>query len=292
MVPVPQTLSKLSWKAAAILFRNSPSYSAEELDQFRHCQRLAYQCAIDIGRELQEGWTELQTANLMDTYLRDCGVKTFFHRSFAWFGDRTRFQGFANYLHFLPSKQRLRSGDVIILDTAPVLNGFTADIGYTLSLEPHRELEQAQQKLLELRKQIPNLFQAGIKTREIWHRIDRDLKADGYDNIHSMYPFSVLGHRVRRISASSFPGLVRPFTWQSYWALFSHGLLPELLGPEHEGSAEGLWAIEPHLGGSGFGAKFEEILIVKNGNAQWLDDNVPHITGPTRSHASEETSSP
>src|SRR5262249_60087328 len=40
----------------------------------------------------------------------------------------------------------------------------------------------------------------------------------------------------------------------------------------------GLWAIEPHLGGTGFGAKFEELLVVEpGGRAFWLDDDLPHV---------------
>jgi hypothetical protein len=40
----------------------------------------------------------------------------------------------------------------------------------------------------------------------------------------------------------------------------------------------GLWAVEPHLGFRGTGAKFEEILVVTEGDAFWLDDELPHVT--------------
>lgn len=39
---------------------------------------------------------------------------------------------------------------------------------------------------------------------------------------------------------------------------------------------QGLWAIEPHIGAQGFGAKFEELLVVEPDRAFWLDDDVPH----------------
>jgi hypothetical protein len=49
-----------------------------------------------------------------------------------------------------------------------------------------------------------------------------------------------------------------------------------LIVSEHHGSKLGVWAIEPHLGAEGFGAKFEEILVVTPEGARWLDDQVPH----------------
>ena len=58
----------------------------DKLEGFRRAQKLANDCAVQIGREIQEGWSEQQTADLMDTFLRDHGVRTFFHTSFAWFG--------------------------------------------------------------------------------------------------------------------------------------------------------------------------------------------------------------
>jgi hypothetical protein len=44
----------------------------------------------------------------------------------------------------------------------------------------------------------------------------------------------------------------------------------------------GLWAVEPHLGFRGKGAKFEEILVVTDSkdlgqSAFWLDDDLPHV---------------
>ena len=38
----------------------------------------------------------------------------------------------------------------------------------------------------------------------------------------------------------------------------------------------GLWAIEPHLGQAGVGVKFEEILVITETDAYWLDDDLPH----------------
>jgi hypothetical protein len=38
-----------------------------------------------------------------------------------------------------------------------------------------------------------------------------------------------------------------------------------------------LWAVEPHLGFHGVGAKFEELLVITDSDAWWLDDDLPHV---------------
>ena len=178
----------------------------------------------------------------------------------------------------MPSDTRLKEDDVIILDTAPVYEEYAGDIGYTMTLKPNEELKKAKQRLLEFRREIPELFKSPMTPKEIWAHVDQGLKASGYDNIHSMYPFAVLGHRMHRMPLSRLPGIAVPFSLHSYWALLSRGLFPELLSPDHEGEKIGVWAIEPHLGGAGFGAKFEEILVVEKDRAYWLDEEVPHVT--------------
>jgi hypothetical protein len=64
------------------------------------------------------------------------------------------------------------------------------------------------------------------------------------------------------------------FGWQSYWEFLSRGLFGQLLNAHYEGKLEGLWAIEPHIGGPGFGAKFEQLLWVQDGKAEWLGESL------------------
>ena len=39
----------------------------------------------------------------------------------------------------------------------------------------------------------------------------------------------------------------------------------------------GLWAVEPHLGFRDVGAKWEELLVITESDAFWLDDEVPQV---------------
>lgn len=259
------------------------SHATSEIDAqgFKCAQRLAFEAAVTVGKELQEGWTEKQAAELMGTYLKDSGVKAFFHEPYAWFGDRTRFDGINRKkpLDFAPTDRRLKSGDPVILDVAPIVEGYVGDIGYALSLGPHKELENAMTFLRRLRADIPKIFaEHAHQGGTIWKIIDNEIRLAGYDNIHKIYPFHVLGHRLRRMPFANF-SLKTPvrFSLHSVAQILAGGFFAELLNADHDGPLQGFWAIEPHVGGDGFGAKFEEVLVVDDKGCRWLDDKVPHI---------------
>jgi hypothetical protein len=285
-MPLPNQKGFFSKLASRVSKFHSESIripNEEEKEGFRTAQRLAYQCVIEIEKEMKEGWTELQTAKQMEIFLRDHGVKVFLHRPFAWFGEHARFDGYNRFTQFHPGKKRLTKHESFILDVSPVVNGYIGDIGYSSSLEKHPELDFGMQYLLKLRNEIPKLFASDLNASEIWWKIDRDAKENGFDNVHSLYPFAVLGHRVYKVHMPNISLPLLPVSFASWFSLqgsfefLSHKVLPELLTPDHEGDKTGLWAIEPHLGKGKTGFKFEEILVVENGKAYWLDDDVPHL---------------
>ncbi|GBF50109.1 metallopeptidase family M24 [Leptospira ryugenii] len=265
---------------------SSPSIVEPEADDkegFLKAQRLAYDCVTTIEREIRPGSTEKQIAKLLAGYLFDHGVRTFLHRPFVWFGEHARFDGYKRFTQFHPSNRTLSEEETFILDVSPIVNGYVGDIGYSSSLIPNPILEEGMSFLLSLRDKIPALFLSNLSSREIWWKIDSEIKANGFDNVHAKYPFSVLGHRVYRTKTPNLRLPLIPisfaswFSWQASYEFLSHKILPELLTPDHEGDRLGLWAIEPHLGKGKVGFKFEEILVVEKEKAYWLDDQVPHL---------------
>ncbi len=91
-----------------------------ELRGFREVQRLAYECAEAVAARLRPGVTEREAARMQRDWLRERGVRDWFHLPFAWFGDRTAFAGFRVPLQFFPTNRRLEPGMPFILDMAPV----------------------------------------------------------------------------------------------------------------------------------------------------------------------------
>lgn len=276
-------LSKLSSKFSKFKSESIKIPSLEEKAGFLKAQRLAYDCATTIEKEMKPGWTEKQTAKRMDEYLRDHGVKVFLHRPFAWFGEHARFDGYKRFTQFHPGKKQLTEEESFILDVSPVVDGYIGDIGYSSSLIKNSELDKGMDYLLQLREEIPKYFSSAMTSSEIWWKIDSDAKKSGFDNVHALYPFAVLGHRVYKVNLPNISFPLLPISFASWFSLqgsyefLSHKVLPELLTPDHEGNKVGLWAIEPHLGRGKTGFKFEEILVVEENKAYWLDDDVPHV---------------
>ncbi len=265
-------------------------FDANELERFRAAQRLAYACAEEVARELDVGMSEREAARRLDTALRRAGVRTHFHRPFAWFGDRTAFRGFRTDLAFFPSRRKLERGMPVILDVAPVVDGFAADIGYSISFGENRVQACIREDLVACRSMILERVRARASFRAIYAEVDRFLLERGYESAHRIYPERVLAHRLGRVSPSLrsrlhvfgfgvdqlewlVPGLVRGRLAPARGAspLWNDG--PESAHPP----LPGLWAVEPHFAFGGVGAKWEEILVVTEDDAYWLDDDVPHV---------------
>ena len=244
-----------------------------QLRKFRRTQDLAILAANEISQLVRPGMSEMDAANLLDTFLRDHGVNAFVHYSFAWFGERTRFNHCQKYRDLMPSKKIIEEGEVFILDTAPVLDGTPADIGLAFCLGENPEFKKSMISLQRIRKKIPGLFELNCASgKKIYQWLNQMIKNEGFDCIHQLYPFGVLAHRLYNVPFENLPGLFKPFTWQAYWSLLSRGFYSETISGNSNLNLDGVWAIEPHLGASGFGVKFEEMLYVVNGKAQWVSN--------------------
>jgi Xaa-Pro aminopeptidase len=269
--------------------------SEDDLAGFRNAQRLAYRCAETIGAELQPGMTERAVAARMREFLQDEGADDCFHEPFAWFGDRTAFRGFIGISHlggfnpaFYPGGRVLEEGMPYILDCAPTVKGYTADIGYCGVVGENRALDRLMDDLHEYRTLILEQVRAREPLGAISRAVDRLCARHGYEPRHKAYPFEVLAHRVEKLSddgRAQHPSLAR-FGLRNITELVKDSLRGRREGwsPLWNSSAKsdhpptpGLWAVEPHLGFRGTGAKFEELLVVTADDAYWLDEDVPHV---------------
>ncbi|WP_051943046.1 M24 family metallopeptidase [Streptacidiphilus rugosus] len=263
-----------------------PAWAPEDLNRFRAVQQLAYRCAESVAAALEPGVTEKQAAQRMRRWLEANGADDWFHVPFAWFGDRTVFHRFRTPLQFFPTDRRLEEGIPFILDCAPVADGYTADIGYAGSLGGNR----VQQQILDDLQEYRALILAEVRERkpldEIYRSVDGLIARHGYENRHRVYPGRVLAHQVTRLKARGPRTVVAGFGVRSLQTL-GRELIGERiqhrspLWADGRSSAHtptpGLWAVEPHLGLRRVGAKFEELLVVTDDDAYWLDDDLPHV---------------
>lgn len=264
------------------------AFTETELARFREVQQLAYGCAERTAAWLAPGVTERQAANHLRLELLKAGVQDLFHVPFAWFGDRSAFTGFRIPLQFFPTSRALAEGMPFVLDCAPIIDGYTADIGFGGVLGQSPAWDRLDRDLSALRPLILAQVRAGKTLDEVYRAVDAEIARQGNRNRHRVYPGRVIGHQVTRQHAIGPNGrtlfgfgirtlqtLGREFVFDAVkhrsplWADGTMYRFP---------ATPGLWAVEPHLGRDGVGLKFEELLVVpEDGESYWLDDDVPHV---------------
>lgn len=279
---------------------STETYSPDEIEQVRALQKLAYDCAEAVAAGLSPGVTEREAAARLGTLLREHGVEGFFHTPFAWFGDRAGFYGFRapswrrpqDNLYFsrqfFPTERRLEDGMVGILDVAPIKGGLCADIGYSFAQGDSLALTRALNDLGVIRDLVLDEVRAERTMKQVYRAVDAAIEEMGYESAHALYPSRVLGHKIGRIPLRGATSRVLAgFDLRTY-LYFGKQILLALPGAGrvplwNEARASdvrpdpGLWAIEPHVRKHGIGAKWEEILVVTESDAAWLDDDLPHV---------------
>jgi len=260
--------------------------SASDLGRFRAVQRLAYDCAEAIGASLRPGITERDTVAAMRTWLVGRGVDDWLHRPFAWFGDRTAFEGFRFPHHFFPTARKLEPNMPYILDVAPIVDGYAADIGYAGCFGENAVHTRLLADLEAYRTLILEGVRARKSMRAIYGEVDALLARQGHTNRHRQYPLGVLAHRIDVVRNNAPRRMVAGFGLRSLRTMLGDVMVgaragwSPFWGPSRFSDhppAPGLWAVEPHLGHGGVGAKFEELLVVTENDAFWLDDDLPHV---------------
>jgi Xaa-Pro aminopeptidase len=278
-------------------------YSAAELDQFRQVQRLAYDIALSVESQLQVGMTERELCTLILAAQARNDIVQVFHEPYALFGGRTllgadrapRTGGVAELAgtgvtpstNFLPTDASLAEGMPLIIDLAPVVHGIASDAGYSCVLGPNVMFDDLDRGLAGIRTFLLEGIRAGETLSNLYRELDLLLAQRGWANCHQHYPDRALGHLVFPLEHEPD----RPSPIPGFGAAAAEALLAARLAALDTGSsypvwndssfsdcaaAPGLWAVEPHIGRDGVGVKFEELLVVTDDDAYWLDDHLPH----------------
>jgi Xaa-Pro aminopeptidase len=266
-------------------------FTDTELDEFRRFQQLSFDIQQTVRQRLTTGATERDATRWMMGLYRDAGVASFFHLPVALFGDRTTLPDPWDITQFWPTSRALSAGDAVILDAAPIFHGYLVDTSTSFCHAPAAaEHHSATLDDVAYRGTILDAVRAGATFREIAVAVDDQFDATGYRNCHRLHPGEVLGHRVGFVDDVAEPdahGFAHALVaW--FYAQLGDGADPVVPAPtwsDNPGSdhapADGLWAVEPHLGRGPHGVKWEEILVVQGSDVFWLDDEPPHVTAVT-----------
>lgn len=266
-------------------------FDLEALKRFSSVQKLAYEVAERVQARLQTGMTEKDAVRMLREELESRGVRQMFHDPFVWFGDRAAFKNFWINLKFLPSSTRLEEGMPVILDIAPIVDGYSADIGYCYVHGGDAEVDRMDRTLLEVRDHILRAVRERKTMRQVYREVDTIIEAAGFINVHRYYPHRVLGHRLGRIQTNALhkvrwlgfglPTYVK-LTGRTWLAkVFPKRVETPLWNDGRECDhpvPEGVWAVEPHIAtpDQRIGSKWEEILVVTQDSAYWLNDDATH----------------
>lgn len=258
--------------------------SPDLLDRFRRAQRTTRACLLEVEGELHPGLTERDAADRIERAVEAAGAQGFFHRPLVWSGARTSLAGLASRAEFFPSTRRLRRGDVVILDVAPIFDGCVADVSRTFSLGACRAMSDARAVQRRLRDAVPKLVSGGATGRDVSREVARLAAEAGFDNPQSAYLFGALAHRVYRLPASrwsmrSVAGVGLPSAVRLFGSALAATLpFADVEWPFWSDSPRadrrpgaGLWSVEPHLARDGLGFKWEELLLVTEQGTDWLD---------------------
>jgi Xaa-Pro aminopeptidase len=258
-------------------------FSDEELQNFRRYQRLSYQILEDTALSLKVGDSEESTARKLRKAFHKAGAHNYFHVPVALFGERSAYPGDFGPFEALATARVLQEQDTVILDAAPIFDGYTVDTSHAFNFGNSEAFDRIDRELPILRDLIARSVNDGEMFQQIAWDVDDYIRERGFENCHRKHIGAVLGHLVtkatsQRLASWSYKGLaVKQVSWFLARSRFS-GTTPNW---NHTNACKGvaphgLWAVEPHLAEGKVGAKFEEILIIDEDGARWLDDDLPH----------------
>ena len=264
------------------------NFNEAALSRFRELQRRSFTILEETAASLSGGETEKEIAHTLVKRYRAAGANSFFHLPVVLFGERTALPGHWSLGKFFPKSRKLEPGDSVILDAAPLFNGYLVDTSYSFCLGNDDHHRKMMQHLMQYRDSVPTAINNGDSFKLIAEQVQETMSAAGYEPVHTKHPGEVLGHRAVKTLNLPVQLRIQGFDAVSLsWFKLKDSMAKSGLGrrsplwntlktSDHQ-AHDGLWLVEPHAGLGAVGAKWEEILIIEDGKARWLDDNPPHV---------------
>ena len=270
------------------MFFKTKNFSKSELSRFLELQEISFSILTDMAASLEEGMDEKAVTRALVQKYRGAGAGNFFHLPVALFGARTALPGDWTVGHFFPKRKTLEKGDSVILDASPLFGGYLVDTSYSFCFGDNPKHTQMMRDLIKERALILDAVNEGQYFNKIASDVHARAAAGGYESAHEKHPGEVLGHRAGRWRMGGKGWRLKGFDGATLTWFIAKNKLANLglkkqnpLWSRQKASqhkpTDGLWLVEPHYGKDGVGAKWEEILVIQNGKASWLQENPPHV---------------
>lgn len=254
-----------------------------------NAQRVAREAIVTVAASVRPGETERAVCARIERELALAKVQHWLHTPYAWWGERTCFDWEGTWEgEALPSERRLEAGEPFILDVAPIVAGFPADFAYSGlasagSAERAGEHQALLDELVRLKRELVAWARPGALADDVCREVEGAITAANLDVIHTRYPANVLAHTLEGFPnfSSRAPRVGTGFQLPLLLTYATGIVLHHLVGTPYPflrarapGRARGLYAVEPHLGKRGCGAKFESILLIDGDETRWLDPDL------------------
>ncbi len=172
--------------ATAILSELRLVKEEEEIERIREASRVASAGMKAAVEAVKPGLTESQIAAEAEYALRQAGAEEFW-RTYVSSGPRT------NVAHGVPTSRKLESGDLVMIDIHPIVNGYSSDICRTVSVgKPTAEQQTAYDLYVKALLATIAKVKAGADMVDLEETMHGILKAAG----HGPHIFGPLIHGI------------------------------------------------------------------------------------------------
>ncbi len=146
----------------------------EEIKRLRRSAKVADAGMAAAIEAVRPGITESQVAGEAEYAMRDSGADEFY-RTYVSSGTRS------NIAHGLPTQRKLKKGDVVMIDIAPIVNGYAADMCRTVCVGTPTEKQRASYDLfLSAQQATIAKVKAGVGMVELEETLFGVLKDAGH----------------------------------------------------------------------------------------------------------------
>jgi len=147
---------------------------AEEIKRIRKASKVAEKGMAAAIKTVKPGVTESQVAAEAEYAMRQAGAEEFW-RTYVSSGPRT------NIVHGLPTKRKLKKGDLVMIDIHPIVNGYSADICRTICVgKPTVEQQSAYELYLKAQQATITKVKAGVGMVELEQTFHGEIKEGGH----------------------------------------------------------------------------------------------------------------
>lgn len=147
---------------------------AGEVARIRACAKVAVLGMAAAISAAKPGVTESQVAAAAESALRQAGAEEFW-RTYVASGPRT------SIAHGLPTNRRLQTGDLVMVDVHPIVNGYSADICRTVCVgKPTPEQQAAYDLYVKAQQAAIAKARAGVEMGDLEGTMHGILKEAGH----------------------------------------------------------------------------------------------------------------